>query len=250
MVLDGGDHYEADREVGLRLQAVAPHFLGAMQINAVYNDRTVRMLAKEGIRGFLDLGAGLPLIPPSTKFPDTFVSATGAGAGAHVVHVDNDPAVEGHLRMCSTGDRGEHDSVLADLRDIDALIDHPRVQSLMDRGGVCVLIHDVLPYVVSDADAALITQVLRARLPPGSVISLTHATSDLCPQEMTAVAKVLEAAGLPYRPRTRQQIHDLLAPWPLRDPGLVPTGRFHPGHLHAQLPDSRSCAFAALAVRP
>lgn len=251
LALGGTDTYAADHVVARLLNDAAPYFAGTLRINAVYNHLTVALLAADlGIRGFLDLGPGLPTLPRSRMYPDTHTSAQDAADGSRVVHVDHDPFVDAHLRMCSAGRRGQNDSIVADLRDIESVLAHPFVQALKDSGPVGVLVHDVLPYLVCDREAARVLQAVRAWLPPGSAVSLTHATGELRLTQMEAAAGVLRSAGLPYRLRTRDQVHDLIAPWPLLEPGLVSTGHYHRAHRHARLPEHHSGAFAAIAVHP
>ncbi|WP_331746587.1 SAM-dependent methyltransferase (plasmid) [Streptomyces halstedii] len=251
LALGGTDNYEPDHIVARQLTDVAPYFASATRINAVYNHLTIGLLTKSfGIRGFLDLGAGLPTLPPSRTYPDTHRSAEDAAPGSRVVQVDHDPVVDAHLRMCSAGRHGQNRSIIADLRDIETVLAHPFVQALKESGPVGVLVHDVLPYITCDRQAARVLHAVQSWLPPGSAVSLTHATGELHPTQMAAAAEVLQHAGLPYRLRPRDQVHDLLAPWPLLKPGVVPTGRYHPAHKHTRLPEHHSGAYAAIAVHP
>ncbi|MFJ5851189.1 SAM-dependent methyltransferase [Streptomyces sp. NPDC092903] len=82
LALGGIDNYAADHVLARRLNDAAPYFAGTLRINAVYNHLTVALLAADlGIRGFLDLGPGLPTLPRSRTYPDTRTSAHGAAAG-------------------------------------------------------------------------------------------------------------------------------------------------------------------------
>ncbi|MGW2840587.1 SAM-dependent methyltransferase [Streptomyces sp. NPDC001493] len=249
LLAGGKDWYEADQHVARQLNAAAPQFSSTVLINSTHNHLTVRMLVRElRVRSILDLGAGLPTL--RRGLPDTAASAQSAAPDTKVVQVDRDPMVEAHLRMCSAGRAGQNTSVLADLADIDAVLAHPAVEALKENDGpVGVLLHDVAPYLTNTV-ADRVIRSLQTWLPPGSAISLTHATRDLHPEVMGTAAEILRTAGLPYQPRTHGQIRALLEPWPLLPPGLVPTGRYHPGRPHAQLPDFHSGAYAAIAVHP
>ncbi|MCX4681493.1 SAM-dependent methyltransferase [Streptomyces sp. NBC_01433] len=247
--LGGRDNYEADRAVGTQLRAAAPWFEASVKITRAYSHLTVRALAKRQIRHFLNLGCGLPLL--NRTDPDIHTVASESIPHATILHVDHDPMVGGHARMCMAGPPGNHPYLHADLRQITGILQQPDVQSLKAGGEpVGVLLHDVLPYLTDTAEVDHILGTLRDWLPLGSAISLTHATADLRPEQATAAARIIEQAGIPYRPRTHGQIRDLLSPWQLLSPGLVPTGRCHPAHKHTLLPKHHSGAYAAIAIHP
>ncbi|MFB6984475.1 SAM-dependent methyltransferase [Streptomyces sp. NPDC056304] len=249
--LGGSDHYPADREVARQLAEAAPWFETAVRINRGYNDFAVKRLARQlKICQFLDLGCGLPIAPSSRQLPETGASAAVAVSGAVVVRVDIDPLVGAYARMAAAGSHSEQAFVQADLREITAVLEDPTVNALKDRGPVGVLLHDVLPFITDVEDARAITGALRGWLPPGSAMSVTHATTELQPAQAKKAARILQEARIPYQPRTHGQIQELLAPWQLLQPGLKPTALHDTSHRHALLARHHSGAHAAIAVHP
>ncbi|MCX5103615.1 SAM-dependent methyltransferase [Streptomyces sp. NBC_00439] len=91
---------------------------------------------------------------------------------------------------------------------------------------------------------------MRAGAPPGSAISMTHVTADFSEDEAAAAALHFTNAGLPFHPRSGTEIAQLLAPWPLRRPGVVALSGYHQGNPHAHLPDHATGTYAAIALHP
>ncbi|MFD9487045.1 SAM-dependent methyltransferase [Streptomyces sp. NPDC059991] len=118
---------------------------------------------------------------------------------------------------------------------------------------VAALLHEVLPWIGDDQQVANAVAALREWLPPGSALSITHATADLSltPHTRAQLTSLWdEEAACAFRPRTRNAINALFGDWDLMDPGLVPTARRHPEHPHARAPDTYSGAFAGLTLKP
>ncbi len=137
-------------------------------------------------------------------------------------------------------------AVLADIEQIGELLNHPGVQALDDRRPTAVLLHDVLPWV-SDELAETAMAALRAWLPDGSAISVTHATTDMAPDAMRALVAHYAEAGITYRPRTLEQIRELLAPWATLSPGVIPTTQWRAGSSRSISSGENPGAYAAIA---
>ncbi|MEE1930676.1 SAM-dependent methyltransferase [Streptomyces sp. TRM 70351] len=244
--LDGGtDNYAADRELARDLVAVAQWLRGSVRINRVHGARVLGHLARElGIDQAIDLGCGLPH-DEHMHVPD---------AVRRIVYVDSDPVVEAHARMSLTERTGTA-SLLADLTDVTALLSAAPIRRLDHDRPIAVLLHDVPPWL--DDDTARTTlQALHARLPPGSVLSLTHATGDFAADtQMQHLAELYREAGIPFWPRNRTTLAMLLGPWTLPgDRGLVTTAAWRPPGVAFSQPLSvhtwldHSHAYAALAT--
>ncbi|MYR63634.1 hypothetical protein GTY54_48035 [Streptomyces sp. SID625] len=212
--LDGGtDNYAADRAVGDELRTVAPWLPAAVRTNRAHGPRVLACLTRDyGVDQVVDLGCGLPH-DDNRNVPD---------AVARILYVDHDPHVEGHARMVLAEREGTA-SLRADLRDMPALWDAEQITQLDHTRLIGVLLHDVLPWL-SDYTARLVLTTLHARLPAGSVISLTHAVDEVGDAGgVRRLVDVYERAGIAFRPRTVQHIRALLSSWTLlEDP--VPTG--------------------------
>ncbi|MFD7621462.1 SAM-dependent methyltransferase [Streptomyces sp. NPDC059802] len=247
-LLGGRHNYPADRQVANRVRAVAPWLETAVLINRVHGHLTVAVLASEyGITQFLDLGSGL--LPTGTTSDELHEPVCASVPGARVVHVDSDMAMARYTRTCLAAVPRSHPFVHADFRNIFSVLRSPPVQSLDPGKPVGILAHGDLA-ATSAAEAGFVLNQVRAWAPPGSAISMTHVTADFSEDEAAAAALHFAKAGLPFHPRSGTEIAQLLAPWPLRRPGLVALSHYHQGNPHAHLPDHATGAYAAIALHP
>ncbi|WP_371792988.1 SAM-dependent methyltransferase [Streptomyces sp. NBC_01471] len=253
--LSGSDHYPPDRHLAGLLYEEAPWLPDMVLINQQHRPKAVTALARDlGIRRFVDLGCGLPSAwnRRLQQAGSTYDAASAVHPDAHVVYVDNDPMVGGHARMTLCESVPGTASVEADIRQIHALLQHPRIEGLRTEP-VAVPLHDLLPWM-SDESAWTVMTALHVWLPAGSAISVTHTSSDMAPEAMKTLTNHYANAGITYRPRTLDEIKTLLDPWTPLPPGITPTSQWptpsrkstalslrtpHPGH---------SFAYAALAV--
>ena len=84
--------------------------------------RSGSWLAEAGIRQIIDIGTGIPAAG------NVHEVAGQAAPGTRVVYVDNDPIVHVHANALLTGS-GTTSIVLADLRDPEAILAHPKAAS-------------------------------------------------------------------------------------------------------------------------
>src|SRR5260221_1362158 len=126
--LGGKDNYAVDREAVRQVLRAAPEIRDTARANRAFLPRAVRFLAGEaGIRQFIDLGTGIPGVG------NVHQVAEEIAPGTRVVYVDNDPIVHVHANALLTG-TGTTRIVLADLREPEAILAHPKVGELMDFG--------------------------------------------------------------------------------------------------------------------
>ncbi|MFB7918582.1 SAM-dependent methyltransferase [Streptomyces sp. NPDC056061] len=252
-LLGGTHHGPADRRLGLRVLRAASWFERAVGLSHGYADRTVSMLREAGFRQFVDLGSGLPT--GNDLFPPTVVSA---GPESLVIHVDSDPYViqHGPRLLNQLGNSSRHRFVHADLRhDMHRLLDGLRPHGLDPDRPAAFLLHNSLPWITHDQDARDVVGAILGWAPPGSVLSLTHLTADLChDRSANAAARCFEKAGLPVRLQTAREIADLIEeqplPWPVVAPGIAPVGLYYPTRSRAPVPARDSGAYAAIAIHP
>ncbi|MET7296968.1 SAM-dependent methyltransferase [Streptomyces griseoloalbus] len=188
--LDGGtDNYVVDRDFALGLVKVAPWLPASVRINRAHGPRVLDYVTRElGIDQVLDLGCGLPHDDRRHLSDDV----------RRMVYVDSDPGVKAHARMILAERHGTA-SLHADLRNMPALLAAGPVARL-DRGRpIGVLLHDVLPWIGDEA-AHTAADALRVWLPPGSVLSVTHASTDTAPEAMAALVGLHARAGIDFRP--------------------------------------------------
>jgi hypothetical protein len=235
--LDGGtDNHPPDRDLAHDLVAAAPWLPASVRVNRAHGPRVLHCLTRKyGIDQVIDLGCGLP--HDNNRYPPDEVH--------RMVYVDSDPGVDAHARM-SLAERHGTASLRADLDDMPALLAAEPIARL-DRGRpIGVLLHDVLPWI-SDETAHTALLALRSWLPAGSVLSLTHATTDMAPEAMAALTRLYEGAGIGFWPRSGEQIRDLLRSWtPLEADGPVTTASWrHPTPLHSRFDHSHAYAILA-----
>jgi S-adenosyl methyltransferase len=102
--------------------------------------RAVTWAAGQGIRQFLDLGAGLP------THPAVHETARAIIPDARVCYVDSDPVVVAHARALLTKPVGV-DVAEADLSDPAGVLGHPVVAGIIDWSEpVCVLLAMVVHF--------------------------------------------------------------------------------------------------------
>ncbi|MFF3394796.1 SAM-dependent methyltransferase [Streptomyces sp. NPDC002669] len=244
----GTDNYPADRALANQLLQEAPWLPQAVRAGRYYGQRAVEYMARAGITQFLDLGCGMPFT--SRGVPSTPLHAYDAAVrfcAPSVVYVDSDPVVYGHAKMVLAEWTGTV-AVHADVREVGRLLDHEDVASVIDLSHpVAVLGHDLLCWM-NDEDAARVVADLHEGLPPGSALSVSHATTDTAPDAMAALGDLYAEHGIVFRPRSRYHIEQLLGPWTPVDPGLVPPALW-PAPPDYQLPGTDQChAHAVVAL--
>ncbi|MFD7014016.1 SAM-dependent methyltransferase [Streptomyces sp. NPDC059928] len=249
------DSYRVDRLLAQKLFDANKLVITAGLINHQHTPLVVRSLAERGITQVIDLGCGDPplLAQDRIRHEPLLITEVLApfAADSAVLYVDSDPSVIGHAHSCMTGPHGT-DALNADLLYMAEILAGPEVTELFDLGRpIAVLLHDVLPWVGDDEALASALALLRAWLPPGSALSVTHAATDLVPVVMAKLTALwAEEAATVFRPRTREEIEALFGDWPLLAPGLTTTAQWHPEHPAARQPPLASQAYAAVAIKP
>ncbi len=173
--LGGTNNFEADRQLGDRLRALVPEIGDSAWANRSFHQRAARWIAERGIRQFIDIGAGLP------TQGNTHDLVRQVTPDARVVYVDNDPMVLTH----GTALLGEPENtkiIMADLRDPEAVLNHPDLRELIDFDEPIGLLMTGVMYFVADASDpwGLVARYLAA-IAPGSYLALSHLTADSKP---------------------------------------------------------------------
>lgn len=221
-LLGGHNNLPVDREVADALLAVAPATKVTMVENRRFLGRAVAFLAEQGVRQFLDIGAGLPTQEHVHQI------ARRAAPDARVVYVDNDPGVVAYGRELLSGD----DNVAiaeGDIRRPADILGQPEVRGLLDLSQpVALMLFAVLYFVADDEDPWRLVARLRDALAPGSYLALSHATADDLPvEQVTAGVKVYNRA-FDVTLRTRSQVERFTEGFDLVEPGLVLVSHWRP----------------------
>ncbi len=220
--LGGHDNFAADRAAALKVSEAAPEAQLMAVENRRFLRRTVRYLtADAGIIQFLDIGTGLP------TQGNVHQVAQDVNPAARVAYIDNDPMVLAHSRALKTG--GNTVVIEADLRDPQAILDHPGARKLIDFGQpLAVLLVAVLHFISDDDDPPAILAAIRDAIPPGSYLVLSHVSGDIRRESAAHAAvhykKVASGATL----RGREEILRFFAGLELIEPGVVQVPYWHP----------------------
>jgi len=224
--LGGKDNFAADRAAGEATMAVYPGIRESARANRAFLARAVRYLAgTEGIRQFLDVGTGLPTAN------NTHEVAQATAPDSRIVYVDNDPLVLAHARALLTSAREGATAYLdADLRDTGKILDQA-AETLDFSQPVAIMLIAVLHYIEDTGQAGQIVARLLDAVPPGSFLVITHAGSDLFPEEIGPFEEVLNRhlPGDHHVARTREAVTGLFDPVRLREPGVVRVSDWRPG---------------------
>src|SRR6266545_675194 len=212
----GKDNYAADREAVRQVLRVAPELRDTARANRAFLQRVVRFLVGEaGIRQILDIGTGIPTAGNVHEVAGEIASET------RVVYVDNDPIVHVHANALLTG-HGTTKIVLADLREPEKILRHPKVGELIDFTQPVGLLLVAIVHFLTDADnPAGVLAALRDALPPGSYLALSHATADFRTEVARQAAAVYDQATSTITLRGHAEIEALFDGWDLVEPGLV-----------------------------
>jgi hypothetical protein len=216
--LGGQDNYPADRETGDLLVQAAPGLARSVRESRYFLARAVRYLANQGIRQFLDIGAGLPCLE------NTHEIAQRADPRSRVVYADNDPLAAMYGRVLLTsGPGGSCDSIQADVRDPgDILAGAARTLDLTEP--VALLMLGVLDYIPDTGEAQAVVRRLLEVVPAGSYLAVSCLTAGVDAEAVTRAVRLWNDSGC--------------APLTLRGPAEL--GRFFDG-LDLVMPGIVSC---------
>ncbi len=209
-LLGGTANFPADRDEAARLLAADPQLAELARRNRAFLTRAVTYVAGQGVRQFIDVGAGLP------ASPSTHEAAETALPGPRVAYVDNDPVVVAHTR----GLRPRSARVVAlpgDLRDPAAILTDPVLTSLIDLAEpVCVLLVAVLHFLDTPS-ARRVTATFTEAMAPGSYLVLS--VGQAAPDRVSHLRRAYTAARLHHH--SRAGIEGFFAGLRLLPPGLT-----------------------------
>ncbi|RSN30072.1 hypothetical protein DMC61_17710 [Amycolatopsis sp. WAC 04169] len=220
----GGNHnFEKDRTTADHLERTLPWIRQSVRLNRAFLGRAVRFMIAQGIRQFLDLGAGIPTVGNVHEI------ARREAPDARVVYVDKEAVAVAHGELMLAGD--DRSAVLhADVRDVAGVLGSAEVRRLIDFsepvGLLCMLL---LHWIPDEDDPAGLVRAYQEPLAPGSLLAFTHISAD-AHQESFAVASDQMAARRGEVPHTRShdEVLGLLGDLTLVEPGLVGCGSWRP----------------------
>ncbi|MBI1758855.1 MAG: SAM-dependent methyltransferase [Actinobacteria bacterium] len=219
--LGGKDHLAADRAAVAALTTVLPDFCRTAVANRSFLVRAVRHMAGQGVRQFIDLGAGIPAAP------NVHEVVRAVQPDARVVYVDNDPVVLAHLRArCATVP-----GVIAaqhDLTEPATVLGDTGIRHLINFAEpVGLLFGAVLHFVSSDLAPAVVASY-RDAVPAGSQIAVSMLCGEgMRPAKVQHIVSVYSTANVRVVVRSVDQVGQLLGGFDLVEPGLVEVDRWH-----------------------
>jgi SAM-dependent methyltransferase len=250
--LGGTANSPTDRAAAAQVAQILPEVSDAAWANRGFLQRAVkRMTVDWGVRQFLDLGSGLP-----TQRNTHDVVAEAAPDG-RVVYVDIDPVAVA-LGNELVADQPGATMIEADIRQPDAILDHPDTRRLLDlTAPVGLLMVAVLHFVPDDADPwGLVVRYLDA-VPSGSYLALSHYSADHQSEEVRdAALKVYANTPTPPTDRTRTEVArlftglEIMPPYPGTEPGLAFVGVWGAEDPAAADSEGSRLAYAAVARKP
>jgi SAM-dependent methyltransferase len=178
-MLRGSNHFEIDVLAAEHILSAVPEIRDCAWSNRGFHQRAAKWIAERGVRQFLDIGSGLPTVGNTHEVVQKVIP------GARVVYVDNDPMVGEQGAELLADDRSTR-VICADLREPDAILDHPDLKELIDLSQPTGLLLTAVLMFVSDASDPwdLVARYVDV-LAPGSYLALSHLTDDHKPPQTT-----------------------------------------------------------------
>ncbi|RXS85163.1 SAM-dependent methyltransferase [Streptomyces sp. TM32] len=248
--LGGKTNFLADRMAAGSVLGVFPAALVAARINREFMHRATRALAASGMRQFLDIGTGIPTAPNLHDI------AQGIAPDSRVVYTDNDPIVLAHAAaLLRSTPEGRTAYVQADVHDPEGILTAPRLLDTLDlRRPVALSLNALMHFVPDDGQdrAHDIVERLKAALPSGSTLTMTHATPDFSPAAMDKIIKIYAEAGTRLQFRSRAAFRRFFDGWELLEPGVTLSHQWRPDHPDdaTHVTDAEAASYAAVARKP
>ncbi|UBU16157.1 SAM-dependent methyltransferase [Nonomuraea gerenzanensis] len=222
--LGGKDNFPSDRAAAEKIIAIVPEVRETARDNRAFIGKAVRLMAEQGVRQFLDIGAGLPTRENVHQVAQRVVP------DARVVYVDNDPIVLTHARAL-LADNPHTLAAWGDITDPAAILGDPRVRGHLDfTRPVGLLASAVLHFVPGDQRTSDIVKALRAPLVPGSHLLISHFYAPDADDPKVRAGQRVYAGTRPGAliARSLRQLAAYFDGLSVLEPGLVPVKSWRP----------------------
>jgi SAM-dependent methyltransferase len=224
--LGGKDNFAADRAAADAVIQAVPEIRTIAVAARAFLGRAVRYLVDQGIRQFIDIGAGLP------TQENVHQVAQRAAPESRVVYVDNDPIVLLHARALL--DENENTTVVeGDVKRPQEILADPRLRKLVDLDRpVGVLLNSILHYLAHGEKPKEIVTTIRDSIAPGSYVSITHLVTPPEGEVMDDILGIYKSAlkgnaNAGWR-RTPEDVRGFFEGMELVEPGFVDVTRWRP----------------------
>ncbi|MER5731489.1 SAM-dependent methyltransferase [Streptomyces sp. NPDC002138] len=233
-LLGGVDNHPVDQKVCDDLLGIAPGSRALALTSRAFLRRAVRVLARDyGVRQFLEHGCGLP------ARDNVHEVAQSVAPEARVVYIDNDPLVLAHARARLVENPWTA-VVPADIRETDAIFDHPEVRGLVRSDEPTAALFVAVSQCLPDEDVLPMLERVKERLAPGSFLVLCQYTSP-CPDLRDQVTTLIRGAthGRWGRVREEHEVRGFLHGLEIVEPGLGDVADWRPESGRTPLPRAR-----------
>jgi hypothetical protein len=220
--LGGSHHFQVDRDLAERAASIMPSLPAVLRANRAFLRRVVLYLVEHGVTQFLDLGAGIPTVG------NVHETAQRANPLCRVAYVDNDAVAVAHSNAILRGN-SRATAVRADLRDVDAVLDHAEVRALLDFDQPIVALFIAVLHFIPDSDrpAEIVARYVR-RLASGSFVAIAQAGKDNVPENNKEAAALYSERVGGFFLRSTDEIGAMFGDLPLVEPGLVEITNWRP----------------------
>ncbi|HEY8454333.1 MAG TPA: SAM-dependent methyltransferase [Actinopolymorphaceae bacterium] len=241
--MGGKDNYEIDQQIGDACLQIDPDIATMAVQSRQFLIRAVRFVAGEcGIRQFLDIGTGLPTMQ------NTHEVAQSVAPDSKVVYVDNDPLVLAHARalLVNTTNEGVTTYVDCDFHEPKQIIMDAR--NVLDfTKPIAVMFMGVLGHARTYDDMRRIVSTMMEAVPSGSYLILWDGTTD-SEAYVRLCEEYAKTGGVPYYPRTQDEIRAVFEGLEMVEPGFVPITQWR---VDPDLGETRPIsAYGAVARKP
>jgi hypothetical protein len=155
--------------------------------------------------------------------------AQAVNPDARVVYVDSEPVAVHASETLLAGNSGA--AILhADIRHVDAILNAPQVERLLDlTRPLGLIMASVLPHIPESDDPDRLVARYLAALAPGSFLMISHGSvDDFDDTETDGIYKLYRASTSPITSRTRERIASWFDGLELVEPGVVVVTHWHP----------------------
>jgi hypothetical protein len=231
--LGGKDNVQADRAAAEAIRERRPEVTALAAENKEFLTRAVGHVARHGVRQFLDVGSGLPTLPPRSaggapRWCATHEAAHAGAPDAIVAYVDIDPVAVMHSQARRASESATVVSVTGDMRDPAAITGNPDVLAAGYQPAEpgCVILGCTLHFLDAREARACVAGFIAA-LAPGSclIISVGYEPGAMR-RDFTDTYNAQGGARV-YR-QTREGIRALFDGLEVLPPGVVDVAAWHP----------------------
>lgn len=244
-LLGGCHNFGADRAFANQLHQVVPWLPNIARLNRSFLRRAVKYMLSQGIRQFLDLGSGIPTVGNVHEI------AQQAVPDARVVYVDYEPVAYQHAQAL-LADNPYATIIEADIREPEAILNHPETQRLLDFSApLGLLMVGVLLFIGPQDRPGDLVREFRRPLVPGSLLAISHIADEDAPPERkaevaTLVAAYADASEHVYV-RTREEIASWFEGMEMVEPGLTYLPDWRPENDAEQNDPARQLGYGGVA---